>query len=122
MEIWKPVKEWEGFYEISDLGRVKSLIRSHQKKEIIMAICDHLRGYKCVWFRGKGLHKKFFIHRLVAEAFIPNPKKKDIVNHIDHNKANNAIKNLEWVTLSENTNCYYQHKKAMATANDDMEF
>lgn len=105
-EIWKPVIGYEGLYEVSNFGRVKSLdrvqVRSNGK-----VICEHHikgqilkpamtgklpRRYPTVCICGKG-HK---VHRLVAEAFIPNPNNLPQVNHIDGNKENNRIDNLEW--------------------------
>lgn len=95
MERWKPIKNYEGFYEISTLGRVKS--KRGVRKPFI-----NKYGYPCVslWKHCVGETKP--IHRLVAETFIPNPENKREVNHIDGNKQNNSVENLEWVTPSEN--------------------
>lgn len=71
----------------------------------------HHRGYKVIWLRMPGSNKKFFLHRLVAEAFIPNPKELPVVNHIDCDKKNCHISNLEWMSFSENTTYYYSKKK-----------
>lgn len=72
----------------------------------------HWRGYQHVYLSKPGLRrKKFFIHRLVACAFIPNPQDKEIVNHKDGNKKNNVQPNLEWMTGSENTQHYYDEIK-----------
>lgn len=105
-------------YEISNLGRVKSLARKvHMRMmpERIMVLHSHHNGYKVVWLRKEKTHIKFYIQRLVAEAFIPNPEGKDVVNHIDCNKFNNCISNLEWMTFSENTQYYYKNKNKMVS-------
>lgn len=109
-EEWREVKGVIGYF-ISSLGRVRSL---KMKKEIIMSQCDHYRGYKVVWlYIAPGSRKKFFIHRLVAEAFIPNPENKDVVNHRDSNKTNNTLSNLEWMTYGENTRYYYENRTSV---------
>ena len=98
-ETWKAVKGFEGLYQISNFGRVKSLV---YKEKILKPITSKTDGYVRI-----GLHKNRTIytrtiHRLVAEAFIENPMKKPHVNHIDGNKQNNHVRNLEWCTASEN--------------------
>ena len=101
----KDIKGYEGLYAITDEGQVYS----YQKKRFLTpAICG--RGYlKVMLCRGKEDHKNLMIHRLVAEAFIPNPGGKLTVNHIDGNKLNNAVSNLEWNTYSENLKHAYSH-------------
>lgn len=109
MEIWKPVVGYEGLYEISNLGRLKSVSRTvnHSKTgsrkipEKIKTPTD-IKGYFCCYLYRENVGKRFAIHRLVAEAFIPNPENKPEVNHIDGDKHNNNLSNLEWVTPSEN--------------------
>ena len=98
-EIWKPIKGFEGEYEISNFGQVKSL-----KTNIILHQYKYRGGYLEVHLRqhSKKFHKK--IHRLVAEAFIPNPNNYPEVNHKDENKKNNCVENLEWCTSEYNTN------------------
>ena len=118
-EEWKPIEGFEGRYEISNHGRVKSVEREVKlfgraiKKfpERIMYHVIHNNGYKVVWLRKPGVHLKMFIHVMVARAFIPNPENKPVVNHIDCNKENCHISILEWMTFSENTKYYYQKKK-----------
>jgi DNA-binding NarL/FixJ family response regulator len=104
IEIWKPLKEYEGLYEISNMGKIKSLIKKGNIKEQIRKTgLDVSTGYINVMLRknNKPLTKR--VHRLVAEAFVPNPDNKLVVNHIDGNKKNNKASNLEWMTYSENT-------------------
>lgn len=104
-EIWKNVKEFEGIYQISNLGRVKSIERqgNYNRNHILIGGKDS-KGYKIVSLRKnkKGFTKK--IHRLVAEAFIPNFNNLPQVNHIDGNKLNNTVQNLEWC---DNTYNFY---------------
>lgn len=95
-EIWKDIKGFEGLYQVSNLGRVKSL-----KKDIIMKPSKHREGYLYYILRKQG-RKTFKAHRLVAITFIPNPESKPEVNHKDGNKKNNSADNLEWLTRSEN--------------------
>lgn len=106
IEIWKDIIDYEGLYQISNLGRVKSLKRFSVIKDRIMKPQLHRTGYKMVGLRKRGKGIKFFrVHRLVAREFVLNPisePKKLFVNHIDGNKLNNNYKNLEWCTLQEN--------------------
>jgi len=115
MEIFKDIKGYEGLYQVSNLGRVKSLPKevviynggSYKTKVKFLKpkLCNH---YGYLTFNLNGKFKKQ--HRLVAEAFIPNPENKPQVNHIDSDKTNNTIDNLEWVTASENTIHAYKNK------------
>lgn len=103
-EVWKPVKGYEGLYEVSSLGRVRSV-----KRNLVMHPHPRRHGYLAVMLYGKGGHKtrnfkQFSVHRLVAEAFIPNPDNLPEVNHKDECKTNNCAENLEWVTRLENVN------------------
>ena len=101
---WRPVVWYEGLYEVSDAGIVKSLSRlktRHKGKVLKESLM--LLGYKRVAISRLNKPKYKLIHRLVAEAFLPNPLNKPHVNHIDSNPSNNSLKNLEWCTPKENT-------------------
>ena len=97
-EVWRPIKDYEGRYEVSSLGRVRSVFHN------IVLTPDTARGYKRVTLFNKGIRDRRMVHILVAEAFIPNLYNKPHINHIDENRANNAVSNLEWCTPKENCN------------------
>lgn len=101
-EIWKPVKGYEGRYEISNTGKLKSLNYSNSGKQKIMKEIVNNHGYRRVSLFGEGGYLQYQVHRLVAFNFIPNQENKCCINHIDGNKLNNSILNLEWVTIQEN--------------------
>lgn len=120
MEIWKDVVGYEGLYEVSTYGRVRSvsrIVKVHRKNgdydlPIIGKIIEpqeRRHGYFAVCLYGKGGKNGRFVqrsvHRLVAEAFLENPNNLPEVNHKDENKQNNHIKNLEWISHKEN--CHY---------------
>ena len=96
-EIWKDIEDYNGLYQISSFGRVKSTRYNRYLKLIF-----NKKGYARIHLNKKGKLKSFRVHRLVASAFIPNPDNKPQVNHKDGNKTNNCIDNLEWVTNEEN--------------------
>lgn len=101
-EIWLPVVGYEGKYEISNLGRVKSLRDKYGNyREKILKQGKNNNGYLCVKLCKEGKMKNCRVHRLVANAFIPNPNNFPTVNHIDENKENNQVDNLEWMNLSK---------------------
>ena len=106
VEEWKAIEGYEGLYEISNLGRVKSLGRIDRFNKKwncrIMKPTYVGKHYQMVRLCKDGKTKNMKVHRLVAEAFVSNPDNKPQVNHIDGNKDNNCASNLEWVTNSEN--------------------
>lgn len=118
-EIWKDIVGYEGLYQVSNLGRVKRVSRyvdhkdgKHEflKEKILKTSIDKM--YERVGLMKNGKRIKYFIHRLVAIAFIPNPFNFPEINHKDENKLNNNVSNLEWCTRSYN--CKYgniQNKK-----------
>lgn len=112
VESWKPTPGYEGFYEVSDLGSVRSVDRT-----IITSDGQHqffrgrqLSGYStCLGYRKvklatgqRGTRREVFVHRLVGLAFLPNPNGAPYINHIDNNPGNNSADNLEWCTQQEN--------------------
>ena len=100
-EIWRDIDGYEGLYQVSNKGRVKSL---KWGKERILKPHDNGIGYLRVALRKESSLKFIIIHRLVAQAFIPNLENKPQVNHKDENKKNNCVENLEWATAKENSN------------------
>jgi len=117
-EIWKKVIGYEAFYEVSNLGNVKSLNRKgryiRNNREVFYSekgknIKPNLSGrYARIALTAEGKTKHFSVHRLVALAFIPNIEYKLQVNHKNGNKFDNSVENLEWATASENTKHAYQ--------------
>lgn len=119
-EVWKDVKGYEGLYQISNLGKVKSFPKLHRTgsigyttKEKILKISLTFNGYEKVSLYKEGKKKDYRINRLVAIAFIPNPLNLPEVNHKDENKINNKMDNLEWCTKQYNLN-YGTHRKRQA--------
>lgn len=109
-EEWRPITGFEGLYEVSNLGRVRSLDRqvNNQGTYIIsgkvLVLTADKRGYKHLLLWKDGKSKLGLVHRLVAGAFIPNPCNLPQVNHKDENKGNNIVSNLEWCTAKYNSN------------------
>ena len=104
-EIWKDIKGYEGKYQVSNLGRVKSLnYRGNTNKEVIMANTQNKNGYFKIGLSKNNKKKNYTIHKLVAEAFIPNPNNLKEINHKDEDKSNNKVDNLEWCNHKENCN------------------
>ena len=112
-EEWRDIKGYEGLYQVSNMGRVKSLERTFVDKigrertfrGRILKQKTESNGYlRIALHEDSGKVKRFYIHRLVCEAFHENPENKPCVNHIDENKSNNEASNLEWCTYKENNN------------------
>lgn len=129
-EIWKDIKDYEGLYQVSNLGRVKSLNYRNTGKAEVMSPGKHTNGYFKVCLHKNGEYKNFFIHRLVAEAFIPNPDGKPQVNHkidTDEGKTINIVffnedgsvdeekTTIEWCD-SEYNNNYGTHNERVVKA------
>lgn len=112
METWRQIRGYEGIYDISSLGRVKSLRRrEHSDKrgyyvvqEKVLKPISNGKGYLGVILTKNGEHEHYYIHRLVAEAFIPNPKNYPQINHKNEDKSDNSCENLEWCTSLYNMN------------------
>ena len=103
-EIWKDIPGYEGLYQVSNLGQVRTLnYRKSRKPKILLCEVDP-KGYKRIQLSkgGKGTH--YLIHRLVAICFIENPENLPIINHKDEDPSNNRIDNLEWCSIQYNNN------------------
>jgi len=100
-EIWKPIPGYEK-YLVSNMGRVMSNNTYSHAKPKLMSIINHGNGYLYVTLNKGNTSKNFYVHRLVAMAFLDNPDGLEQVDHKDHDRANNAVSNLEWVTAKEN--------------------
>ena len=97
-ETWKPVRKYKGLYEVSDLGNVRSV-----KTGVRLIPQNNGTGYYQVSLSKNGLSRKKYVHRLVGKAFILNKHKRPCINHINGDKADNCLANLEWVTYKMNT-------------------
>ena len=109
-EIWKDIKGYEKHYQVSSFGRVKNLKNKTVKTNILKG-SKNQKGYLQVILCMKQKRKVFSIHRLVAQAFIPNPNNLPQVNHKNENKTDNNIQNLEWCTANYNNNYGQRNKK-----------
>ena len=113
IEVWKDIKGYEGLYQVSNIGRVKSLKRTfidkigrrqHIKERILKSETDRYGYLRVLLCASSGKRKHFAVHRLVCEAFHENSQNKPEVNHINEDKSDNRACNLEWVTKKENCN------------------
>ncbi|MEN2467898.1 NUMOD4 domain-containing protein [Ornithinibacillus sp. JPR2-1] len=103
-EVWKDIEGYEGYYQVSNLGRIRSLDRTVKQKEgFTQNIKGSLKkpytrkdGYQSLFLYKNNKGNRQYVHRWVAKAFIPNPKEYEVINHIDENPSNNHYKNLEW--------------------------
>lgn len=107
-EEWAAINGYEGYYEVSNLGRVKRLANllknGRLKQERMLTRSKNTSGYLSVQLCVNGSVKSKLVHRLVSEAFIPTVNGKNEVNHLDENKENNCVENLEWCNRKENVN------------------
>lgn len=114
-ETWKPIGGYEGLYEVSDKGRIRSVDRIvkstnkgtsyyHKRNGALLKPYYNRLGYLLVELWKEGIGKAYTVHRLVALAFVPNPYNKPCVNHLDETHDNNCADNLEWCTQKENMN------------------
>lgn len=107
MEVWKDIEGYEGYYQVSSLGRIKSLIRkstgTNTTKESFIKPFISLKGYFTYRLSKKGVSKNYLLHRILAIAFIPNPDNKKCINHKNGIRLDNRLENLEWTTYSENS-------------------
>ena len=107
IEEWKDIEGYEGLYQVSNLGRVKSLERTRTiriPEKILSLSSIDAYGYNVVCLSKDGVQKRLTIHRLVGSAFIPNPNNYPCINHSDEIKTNNKSNNLEWCSYEENNN------------------
>lgn len=139
IEIWKDIEGYEGLYQISNKGNVRSFDRVVRQKNRYGTYTIHIyRGRQltpdvCGWYKCVDLHKnriikRYLIHRLVAEHFIPRVEGKGYINHIDNDPWNNDANNLEWCTQSENIQYAYDqgrktppHQKPIGQFTEEME-
>lgn len=105
MELWKDVVDYEDLYEVGNYGRVKN-----KKRDKLLSPYIDRAGYIKVGLYKDGKKKNQYVHRLVAMAFIDNPEEKSDVNHIDGDKTNNHVENLEWNTRGENIRHAFENK------------
>ena len=121
-EIWKDIKGYEDLYQISNYGEVKSLEKkagfSTRKEKILKQHLDK-DGYVKVYLCKNNKVKFLSVHRLIAEAFIPNPNNFPQINHKDENKQNNKIENLEWCTCKYNINYGTRTKRQKETIKNE---
>lgn len=113
MQEWKPVVDYEGLYIVSNDGQIKSLFR--YKRTLKQSVGKH--GYCTVELFKNGKSKRLLVHRITAQAFIPNPNGLPQINHIDENPSNNNINNLEWCTAKYNANYGHRINKIKAHNN-----
>jgi DNA-directed RNA polymerase specialized sigma subunit len=115
-EVWKNISDYEGVYQVSNMGRIKSLRRldsiGKSRKERLLISIPNAEGYIRTELNKNGKRHMFSTHRLVAKAFLANPTNKPQINHLDGNKQNNLLSNLEWCSPSENI--IHAHKNGLS--------
>lgn len=104
MEYWKDIQEFNGIYQISNFGRIRRIYKKGIIKNKYLKTFKNKSGYVVAPITINNIQKNRLVHRLVAEAFIPKQRGKNEINHIDENKENNCVSNLEWCTHKENSN------------------
>lgn len=123
-EVWKDIPGYEGYYQVSNMGRVKSLDRKikringtiQHRKGVILKQCIHKTGYLIAVLCKNRHNKTIRVHRIVAKSFVNNPYNKKEVNHKNENIIDNRVENLEWTTPKENSN-YGTRNKRISLAN-----
>lgn len=131
MEVWKDIPGYDGRYQISSYGRVRRTEKWNPIKRIYVPLTEpemltptgNGHGYMIICLRDYSHRKNHYIHRLVAEAFIPVVEGKNHVNHIDYDRSNNIVDNLEWVDRKENVQhslCHMRFKKPRMTNTGEM--
>lgn len=124
MEQWKEIKGYEGYYEVSDKGRVRSVghfcrtkggVTQFRQGKVLKEDCSDKRGYRSVRLCKEGATKKYLVHRIVAQTFIPNPYSLPCVDHINDKPEDNSVLNLTWVDWDTNNNKEH-HINALRTA------
>jgi len=113
-KIWKTINDYEGLYQVSNYGEIKSLQHYRGKENILRQRIK--RGYYTIGLRKQNKRKWYIVHRLVAMAFIPNPNNLPQINHKDENKLNNNVENLEWCDALYN-NCYGKRLNKVSNSN-----
>jgi len=118
-EIWKPIAGYEGLYEISNCGKIKSL---HHNKERILKLNKHRDGHLLIKLCKNNIYKSFFVHRLVLEAFVGLCPLEMECRHLDGNPENNRLDNLKWGTRSENVKDSIKHNTRFQPNNINISF
>ena len=119
MEHWRAIAGYEGLYEVSDQGRVKSINYNRTGTEKILKPMKTPCGYLLVSLYKDGQRKTITVHRLVATAFISNPRNLETINHKDEVKTNNTVGNLEWMSVKDNNNYGTRNKRLSETQIND---
>lgn len=118
-ENWMPIPEYEDLYHVSDLERVKTLFRidkfGRRRSEAIMTPSINGQGYYILELYREGKHQTKLLHRLIGQAFIPNPENKKCINHKNSIRHDNSLSNLEWATYSDNNQHAFDFGKQVKT-------
>ena len=114
-EIWKDIEGYEGLYQVSNYGRIKSFNYRNTGKEKMLSLKPNKNGYIRIGLTKDGKRKMFQVHQLVAQTFLENPNNYSQINHKDENKINNNAENLEWCTPKYNSNYGTRNERASKT-------